>query len=146
MRLILNVLVVDDSEFRVSLVATLIDQGHRVWIARNGTEAMDMAKTFPKGFDLVICAMYFAPCPNPTSGLDVLDYYKTEWPDTKFVLMDGHSPSLTRSFAEKEGANGFLEKQGEWSPDCSRRLRKLLGSLFPERGMPILPQKEEVHG
>lgn len=132
----LNILVVDDdSEFCVPMIAALIDDGHQVWRARSGVEAVQIAVTLRMGFDMVICAMYFTPTPNPSSGLDVMEVYRRDYPSTRFVLMDGHSPSLTRAFADEAKADGFLEKErsvgGRLPANFLRDINKLLQGLFP---------------
>ena len=80
----LDVLVVDDDETtRATLAELLRDAGHRVTLAVDGAEAMDLAAE--RAFDVVICDVGLPK----VSGLLVFHQLRRDSPATEVILMTG---------------------------------------------------------
>ena len=82
----LRVLIVDDDEeFRRSLSAALSDSNH---VAAVATPAEAVWALSHDTFDVLICDLRLA---TATSGDDVLEAARTEWPRMVRILVTGHA-------------------------------------------------------
>lgn len=100
-----SVLVVDDKEnIRKSLKGALGDEGYKVLVASNGTEALEKIKEETP--DVVLLDIWM---PGP-DGIEVLRRIKEEKPELPVIIISGHGTIETAVKATKLGAYDFIEK------------------------------------
>lgn len=105
-----KILVIDDEAIvRTSCERTLVPEGYDVRVASSGQEGLDfMGK---ETFSLVLLDLKMPDM----DGIEVLDKIKTNWPDTKVVMVTGYSTVETAVQALRFGAYNFIEKP--FTPD-----------------------------
>jgi two-component system nitrogen regulation response regulator NtrX len=106
-----TVLIVDDeAAVRNSIAGVLGDEGYRVSVAADGTEALEhLAKNMP---DAILLDVWMTG-PNgerQQEGLDILSRIKAQYADAIVVIMSGHGTIETAVKATKLGAYDFIEK------------------------------------
>jgi DNA-binding NtrC family response regulator len=101
----LDVLLVDD-EPDIGLAAgeALRDAGHRVTMATNGAEGLDLITT--RVFDIMICDIRLPRL----DGLTLFRRARRESPDTAVILMTAFAAVSDAVAAVKEGAHDYLTK------------------------------------
>ncbi len=100
-----NILIVDDEEsIRKTLGGILEDEGYNVWLARDGKEAMELARE--KLPHLVILDIWMPGM----DGMEVLEKLKEQAPLLPVVMISGHGNIETAVRATKLGAQDFIEK------------------------------------
>ncbi len=100
-----SILVTDDEAgIRDVLKEILVDEGHTVFTAADGIEALQIVQA--ERVDLVILDVWL---PN-MGGIDVLKQLKCDKPDIEVVVISGHANIDLAVKAVKLGAFDFLEK------------------------------------
>lgn len=100
-----TILVVDDEQdIRTALAGILEDEGYRTAFARDGIEALEMAKR--ERPDLVLLDIWMPRL----DGLDTLQRLKEVHPALTVVMMSGHGTIETAVRSTKLGAFDFIEK------------------------------------
>lgn len=105
-----DILVIDDEEIvRKSCIRTLVPEGFKVDVARDGLEGLRMLKA--KSYDLILIDLKM---PN-MDGMEVLENMQTMSPGSKVIIITGYSAVETAVKAIKMGAFNYLEKP--FTPD-----------------------------
>lgn len=100
-----KILVIDDSAFmRMMLEKILTSNGHTVWQAEDGLEALDILER--RNIDL--CLLDIA-MPNK-NGLDTLNDIKKMYPDMKVIMLSARCQECYVRAALEHGADGFIAK------------------------------------
>ncbi|GLI40108.1 sigma-54 dependent transcriptional regulator [Geobacter hydrogenophilus] len=100
-----TILVVDDEQnIRTALAGILEDEGYRPVFAKDGLEALDMAKK--ENPDLVLLDIWMPRL----DGLETLQALKEFHPLLTVVMMSGHGTIETAVKSTKLGAYDFIEK------------------------------------
>lgn len=101
-----TVLVVDDEEgIRAFARDCLTDAGHRVYLAGDGTAALDRLGERP--FDVVLLDLAM---PGAFGGMEVLRRARAAHPHTQIVVITAHGSVADAVEAMKLGAFDFLQK------------------------------------
>ncbi|HEX6243039.1 MAG TPA: response regulator, partial [Polyangiales bacterium] len=95
-------LVDDDPSVGAAGRLLLEDQGHRVSLAKNGREALELLRRATPGFDLVIMDMVMPEM----SGSEAIPQVRKLFPATPILIVSGYS-APTHAAVE---ADGFLQK------------------------------------
>ena len=99
-----RILVIDDDrEVRVSLIAALEKVGHDVDEAGDGEEAIEYFTSMP--YDVVISDINMPVKDGVESLLDL----KTDYPDLKLIMISGEDAELLKT-AEEFGAHRAIPK------------------------------------
>jgi len=100
-----NILVIDDEKsIRNTLKEVLEYENHKVDLAENGAEGMDL---FDKGdYDIVLCDIKMPGM----DGIEVLEKLHRQGQDIPFIMISGHGNIDTAVEAIKKGAYDFIEK------------------------------------
>ncbi|MEK6555900.1 MAG: HD domain-containing phosphohydrolase [Bdellovibrionota bacterium] len=99
-----RILVVEDDDFFRDAVCDALKKKFTVLSAPNGKAAKDIMTL--QDFDLVVSDIQM---PNLT-GIELLEWAKTNKPDTPFIIMTGFSMLLETKSAFDLGAKGFIAK------------------------------------
>ena len=101
-----KILIVDDeADIRESLNEILVDEGYKVYIAKNSEEANKIQKS--ESLDLILLDIWMPDC----DGISLLkDWKKSNNLKCPVVMMSGHGTIDTAIEATKIGALDFLEK------------------------------------
>lgn len=100
-----KILAIDDSAFmRMMLENILTSNGHTVWQAEDGLEALDLLER--RNIDL--CLLDIA-MPNK-NGLDTLKDIKEMYPDMKVIMLSARCQEGYVRAALELGADGFIAK------------------------------------
>jgi DNA-binding NtrC family response regulator len=100
-----DILVVDDDPQNCDLLLeALIQAGFTVVAAANGQDALQCAEEGP--YSAVICDIQM----SPISGLEVLRWFHTNYPDTPVILLTAFGTVDTAIQAMKSGAFDYLTK------------------------------------
>ena len=100
-----SVLVVDDEQtIRQILVRIVRRDGYAVQEAVNGKDALEKMST--SRFDLVITDVKMPEI----GGLELLAKIKSNYPDTKVVIVTSHVGDMTAAEVISAGADQFIEK------------------------------------
>lgn len=101
-----KILIVDDeADIRESLNEILVDEGYKVYIAKNAEEANIIQKD--ESLDLILLDIWMPDC----DGISLLkDWKKSNNLKCPVVMMSGHGTIDTAIEATKIGALDFLEK------------------------------------
>ena len=105
-----RILVVDDEEaLTFSLYQSFImsKNDYEVVTAGSGEEAWEKIEEDP--FDLVITDISMPGM----SGLELLEKIKSDYPETKVIVMTAYGASYAESDAIEKGANHYIEKPFE---------------------------------
>tara|TARA_B100000035_G_scaffold24868_1_gene19501 strand:+ start:8241 stop:9476 length:1236 start_codon:yes stop_codon:yes gene_type:complete len=116
-----KILIVDDeADIRESLNEILVDEGYKVYIAKNSEEARKIQKN--QSLDLVLLDIWMPDC----DGISLLkDWKKSNNLKCPVVMMSGHGTIDTAIEATKIGALDFLEK-----PIALQKLLKTVSNSF----------------
>jgi DNA-binding NtrC family response regulator len=118
-----DLLVVDDDpEFRETLVSRLSRHGFQVQAAAHAEEALALAQR--RNFDVAI----FDVMMPGMSGVELLERFKTQYPDCEVILLTGQGSIETAVEAMKLGAFDFLQK-----PFPLKDLEALAAKAFERR-------------
>jgi CheY-like chemotaxis protein len=121
-------IIEDDGLFRSMLSATLVQLGHEVVEARNGTEGLKLFQlTNP---DLIITDLVMPEM----EGFEVLMNFKKHHPRVKVMVMSGGVSGQTLDFldiAKRLGASGVLAK-----PFTTDALIRAIDTLLPAGATP----------
>ncbi|QDU26214.1 Transcriptional regulatory protein ZraR [Anatilimnocola aggregata] len=102
---VVDVLVVDDDEdFRPLLLQKLKRSGMNVDGAANAAEALDLAQR--RQFDVAIFDMQMPGM----SGLELLEKYKSQFPETEVIVLTGQGTIESAVQAMQLGAFNYLQK------------------------------------
>lgn len=100
-----RILVVeDDEELRYQLTAALADEDYQVAGARDGTEALELARA--EEFDLIIADIRM----HDMSGLDVIEKVRADSPETHSLVITGFSTEADSIRAIQLGVGDYLKK------------------------------------
>lgn len=123
----LGVLVVDDDDLvRQMLQVNLQRQGFAVWLAANGTEAIDL---YRRVRDDVVVVLLDVRMPGP-DGLQTLQVLRGLDPDVRCCLMSGYADEFRLDDLLKTGARHFIPKPFRL-PELTRVIRSLAGVPEP---------------
>jgi DNA-binding NtrC family response regulator len=105
-----KILVIDDEPIvRVSCERTLGGEGYEVRLASSGREGLELLEK--ETFDLVLLDLKMPDI----DGIEVLKKTRSNWPDTKVIMITGYSTVETAVKTLKLGAYNYLEKP--FTPD-----------------------------
>ena len=100
-----HILVIDDEKaIRNTLKEILEYEKHRVSLAANGLEGLDLLKK--ESFDALLLDIKM----EGMDGMEVLEQVSKEYPDLPVVMISGHGTVDTAVKAIKMGAFDFIEK------------------------------------
>ena len=100
-----HILVIDDERaIRNSLKEILEYEKHRVSLAANGTEGLELLKK--ETFDALLLDIKM----EGIDGMEVLEQVSKDYPDLPVVMISGHGTVDTAVKAIKMGAFDFIEK------------------------------------
>ena len=100
-----KLLIVDDNEGVRHLVSRWLEKaGFAVSEARDGAEAVDMVRRDPP--DLILADIRMPKI----DGIELARIVKSEFPETKIILMTAYSSPQTIAQARREGVDDYLEK------------------------------------
>ena len=100
-----NILVIDDERsIRNSLKEVLEYENHKVDLAIDGLEALDMFST--NIYDIILCDIKMPKM----DGIEVLEKIHEIAPDASVIMISGHGNIDTAVEAIKKGAFDFIEK------------------------------------
>ncbi len=102
-----HVLLVDDEQMLVDVGKQLLESlGYKVTTRTNSTEALELFRSKPERFDVVITDQTM---PNMT-GVELAKEIMAVWSDIPVILCTGFSTRITQKSAYKMGIRGFLMK------------------------------------
>lgn len=117
-----RVLVVDDEpEVRTAAAEMLTLQGHRVTLAEDGLDAMDVFSRPGEKIELILLDMTM-PRMN---GIQALKYFKANSPNVKIILSSGYGEPDDLDFSPSTGLAAFLRK-----PYSYAQLRDAVAKAF----------------
>ena len=100
-----HILVIDDEKaIRNTLKEILEYEKHRVSLAANGLEGLELLKK--EQFDALLLDIKM----EGMDGMEVLEQVAKEWPDLPVIMISGHGTVDTAVKAIKMGAFDFIEK------------------------------------
>jgi two-component system response regulator HydG len=100
-----HLLVLDDEEDMCRLLSAFFEEkGYNVTIAAAAAEAMELADS--KVFDVCVFDVNLAG----ESGLELLSYFKSNFPDLPIIIYTGFEDENSVEVAMFRRANGFLRK------------------------------------
>lgn len=99
-----QVLIIDDKESMLSLLAKVLGEHHDVTAAGDGVKAL--ALLAEREFDVVLTDIRMPGA----SGFEVLDAVKMKWPRTQVVMMTAYASVPSAVDAMKKGAYDYLQK------------------------------------
>src|ERR1051325_2803236 len=133
-------LIEDELRLRNNLQILLEGEGYRVTTAQNGAEGIAKAKAQP--YDLVITDIVMPE----VDGFQVMDFLKTNLPDTVVLAMTGYVSSESAIAALRRGAYDYLSKPFDvdiMRITIERALEKVRLQKALRRHMSELEQKVE---
>jgi CheY-like chemotaxis protein len=123
-RSILSLLLAeDDDPLRESLVSFFLSEGYKVYPARTGTEAVEIALTRKVSFSIMDVNM-----PGLT-GIEAFKYISDEMGQMPCIFMSGDSSRDLLRMIEEAGAFSFLPKPIRIAM-MKRSVEKLVGKYF----------------
>ncbi|MFV3076173.1 response regulator [Niveispirillum fermenti] len=104
----LRIMVVEDQpQTRIWIADVLRQMGIREVLAANdGSDALDMIQSNPRGIDLIICD-WAMPRMN---GMDLLTAVRAIRPDLPFIMETGHGTKDHVLAARAQGVDAFIVK------------------------------------
>ena len=118
-----TVLVVEDEEMLREFVGSVLEScGHRVLVAANGVEALDVWAREKDGIDVLLTDVVM---PESISGWQLAHLLRAERPDLKVVYTSGYSPELIGGDFEHDTNRIFLAK-----PYHSDRLAQIVSDCM----------------
>jgi DNA-binding NarL/FixJ family response regulator len=103
-----TILIVDDHAQLRALMREIVVQAsdlHVVGEAADGAEAMRLIQALRPAIVLLDLSV------PGVSGLEVLQWMKVEYPETRVIIVTVHTEDAYRQAAEASGANAFLLKK-----------------------------------
>jgi len=102
-----TILLIEDEEIIVNVVQAMLKRlGYHVLVARNGTEAVDIIKTFDKDIDLALLDIKLPDM----NGSEVYSVIKDIRPDSKVIVCSGYSIDGPAQEILNAGAHDFIKK------------------------------------
>ena len=102
-----TILLVDDEEIIIDVTGLMLKQlGFEIYIAHNGSEAIDLYQEHQSCIDLVILDMVM---PGMDGG-DTYDRLKAMNPEVRVILSSGYSFDDEASAILDRGCNDFIQK------------------------------------
>jgi len=99
------ILIVEDEQIaRDNLTHILVREGYKTVCAENGAIAIEELKK--KEFNLVLTDLRM----QPTDGMQVLEYAKTQYPETEVIVITGFASISSAVEAMRKGAFHYLPK------------------------------------
>lgn len=120
-----TILIVDDNAQIRTIIQGIIAQEFDLYVvgeAGDGAEAMRLVQTLRPAMVLLDISM------PQVSGLEVLQWVKTERPETKVIIVTVHDEETYRQAAEDSGADAFLLKK-TLVTDLLPTIQRLRGSV-----------------
>ncbi|MCW7754003.1 SulP family inorganic anion transporter [Desulfobotulus sp. H1] len=102
-------LVDDEKDFTEMLSLRLEERGHRVWVAHDGMEGLNLLREQPQ--DVVVLDLRMPGM----GGLEVLAQMKKEFPFVEVILLTGHGSEESAVHGMRMGAFDYLMKPAEFS-------------------------------
>ena len=119
-----TVLFLDDEDIIIDVGQQLLEKlGYEVFIAKSGTEAIDLYKKNRDQIDIVIIDMIMPDM----GGSEVYDQLKQINPEIKVLLSSGYSINGQATEILERGCQGFIQKPFELK-ELSQKLREILDS------------------
>ena len=116
-------LVEDDDGVRKLAEGMLKRLGYTVLIARNGQEALGVARTSTRTIDLLLTDVVMPQM----NGQELADQMRALQPNVKLIFMSGYPGRVTSNFGVSDANMVFLQKPFS-SQELGRRIRDALGS------------------
>jgi len=117
-----HILFVDDEQMLVDVGKQLLESlGYKVTTRTSSTEALELFKSKPERFDVVITDQTM---PNMT-GVELAKEIMAVWSDTPVILCTGFSTRITQKSVYEMGIRGFLMKPFLLR-DLAETIRKVL--------------------
>ena len=139
-----RILLVDDEEIIAEMTRERLERlGYTVTVARGGSEALDLFRSNPRAFDLVITD-YAMPA---MTGADLARRLAKEGGEVPVILCSGVGESLSSRKMRKSGISGFLVKPF-LKEELARQVRTVLQGPFPGGRRPpaMTPSPREING
>jgi len=122
-----TILLVDDEEWVIDVGKEIIDKmGYRVYIARSGSEAIEVYKEHWTEIDMVILDMIM---PDMGGG-ETFEKLKEINPEIEVLLSSGYGINGQASKILEHGCRGFIQKPF-FIEELSRKLREILEKNRP---------------
>jgi two-component system response regulator RegA len=135
-----TLLLVDDDEvLRERLARALRERGFDVTTARDGTEALELARRDAPEYAVLDLRM-----PGP-SGIEVLDALRTLDPATRVLMLTGYGSIATAVEATRRGAVGYLSKPADADEVAAELLGRGATQVPVEIDTPSLARAEWEH-
>jgi DNA-binding NtrC family response regulator len=99
-----QILIVDDKETMLSLLAKILSDQHDVTSAANGQQALDLIAA--REFDVVLTDVRMPGA----DGFEVIRAVKRQWPATEVVMMTAYASIESAVEAIRRGAYDYLQK------------------------------------
>jgi two-component system, cell cycle sensor histidine kinase and response regulator CckA len=117
-----TILLVDDEEVVLNVSRMLLEaMGYKVFMARNGQEALEAYKVKKEEINLVIMDMIMPGM----GGENTIDILKTMNPDVKVMLSSGYSLDGQATRIMERGCQGFIQKPFS-ARELSQKIREVL--------------------
>lgn len=117
-----TILLVDDEDMIIDVGTRMLKKlGYKVFIARDGQEAIGIFKKHPEEIDLIVLDMIMPKM----GGGETYDRIKKIKPDVKVLLSSGFSINGQASEILNRGCNGFIQKPFNLQ-NLSQNLRAIL--------------------
>jgi CheY-like chemotaxis protein len=117
-----TILLVDDEEMIVQVGTSMLEKiGYRVLSANSGKKAVDLFKSCPDPFDLVILDMIMPGM----SGAETFEKLREIDPHVKVLLSSGYSVEGQAGELLKKGCQGFIQKPYNIG-ELSKKLRSVI--------------------
>jgi len=118
-----TILLVDDEDMIVEVSRELLEVlGYRVYVAKNGREALELFQEKWREIDVIILDMIM---PGMGGG-EVFDVLKSINPGVKVILSSGYSINGKAKEIMKRGCKAFIQKPFQMS-DLSDKIKKVFG-------------------
>lgn len=121
-----HILLVDDETLILQLQRKLLEQlGYRVAVQNNSVSALELFKSNPEKFDLIITDMTMPDMTGDVLAEKVIEIRK----DIPIIMCTGYNEHISEEDAIKKGIRGFLLKPFEINK-LSQKIRDVLDSTL----------------